>query len=112
MQINPESFGDILKSARQNADITIEALAERVGVTERYIYRLENEGKKPSYEVLYKLIHALSISADSFFYPEKPAMSSEKDEISRMLYECDERSMTIIKATVRAAIDSQSEKLS
>ncbi|MGN0587378.1 MAG: helix-turn-helix domain-containing protein [Oscillospiraceae bacterium] len=26
----------------------MEELAERVGITERYLYRIENEGKKPS----------------------------------------------------------------
>ena len=43
----PETLGDIIKSARQQTDITIEELAEKVGITERYLYRIENEGKKP-----------------------------------------------------------------
>lgn len=49
----------------------MEALAERVGKTERYLYRIENEGKKPSYDVLYKLVRELNIETDSTFYPEK-----------------------------------------
>lgn len=41
-----DNLGDIIKAARQKADITVEALAEKVEKTERYIYRIENEGKK------------------------------------------------------------------
>ena len=57
----PDTLGMTVKSARRNANITIEELAERIDVTERYLYRIENEGKKPSFEVLYKLVRELSI---------------------------------------------------
>ena len=88
----------------------MESLAEKVGITERYLYRIENEGKKPSYDVLYKLIRELAISSDSIFYPEKPSKDSEIEDIVRMLYNCDERSMQIIKATVKAALESQAKE--
>lgn len=107
MHNQPETLGDIIKSARQRAEITMEVLADKVGITERYLYRIENEGKKPSYDVLYKLIRELSISPDSIFYPEKPSKDSEAENLIRMLYGCDERSLQIIKAAVKAAIESQ-----
>ena len=103
----PESLSGIIKSARQCADITVEKLAENIGVTERYLYRIENEGKKPSFDVLFKLIRELNISPDSIFYPEKPSKDSEAENLIRMLYNCDERSTAIIKATVKAALESQ-----
>lgn len=103
----PETLGGILKSARQRADITMETLADKIGITERYLYRIENEGKKPSYDVLYKLIRELAISSDLIFYPEKPYKDSEIENIVRMLYNCDDRSMKIIKATVKAALESE-----
>lgn len=62
-----ETLGDIIKAAQQKAGITNEELAAKVGVSERYIYRIENEGKKPSFDVLYKLIRELSIVSDSIF---------------------------------------------
>ena len=43
-----ETLGEISKNARMKADITVEALASKVGVTERFIYRIENEGKSPA----------------------------------------------------------------
>ena len=48
MHTVPEAPGAVIKEARQKTDITMEKLAERVGITERYLYRIENEGQKPS----------------------------------------------------------------
>ena len=99
-------LGEVIKSARLDADITMEALADRVGVTERYLYRIENEGKKPSYDVLKKLIRELSIPADLIFYPENPYKDSELHVLLRMLCNCDERSVEVVKATAKALIDT------
>ena len=110
MHNQPETLGSILKAAREKAGITIEALAEKAGITERYLYRIENEGKKPSFDVLYKLIRELSISADSIFYPEKPSKDSEIENLLRMLSACDERALEVVKATVKALIDTAPEK--
>ena len=94
-----------IKEARQRAERTMEELAISVGITERYLYRIENEGKKPSFDVLYKLIRELSITSDSIFYPEKPTKDSEIENLIRLLYNCDERSLEVIKATAKALIE-------
>jgi len=106
----PETLGKIIKSARQRSKLTMEELAERIGITERYLYRIENEGKKPSYDILYKLIRELSISPDLIFYPEKPSKESEVENLIRMLYNCDERSLEVVKATAKALIGTASGK--
>lgn len=90
--------------------ILIEALANKVDITERYLYRIENEGKKPSFDVLHKLVRELNISADSIFYPEKPSKDSEVENLLRMLSACDERSLEVVKATAKALIDTAPEK--
>ena len=103
-------LGDIIKSAREKSDLTVEALAEKVGVTERHLYRIENKEKKPSYELLYKLIRELSITPDSIFYPERLSRDSEVENLIRLLYNCDERSLEVIKATAKALIDTAPKK--
>ena len=110
MHSKTEMLGSIIKNARQRSEITMEALAEKVGITERYLYRIENEGKYPSYEVLYKIIRELAINPDLIFYPEKPSKDSEVEDLIRVLYNCDDRSMKIIKATAKAALESQSRE--
>lgn len=89
--------------------MTVETLANKVGVTERFIYRIENEGKKPSYDIFYKLIRELAIVPDHIFFPEKQVEESEMESLVRM-YSCDERSMQIIKATIKATLESQSNE--
>lgn len=106
-QIYPELFGGIVKAARLRAELTIETVAERVDITERYLYRIENEGKVPSFEVLCRLIRVLSIPSDSIFYPERAIPDPEVEEIVHMLYNCDKRSIQIVKATLKAALESQ-----
>lgn len=106
----PETLGSIIKAAREKSGFTIEALANKVDITERYLYRIENEGKKTSYDVLYKLIRELSILPDLIFYPEKPSKDSEVENLLRMLSACDERSLEVVKATAKALIDTAPEK--
>ena len=110
MHSQHETLGKIIKSARQHSELTMEELAEQIGVTERYLYRIENEDKKPSYDVLYKLVRVLSISPDLIFYPEKNSEESEVENLIRMLYNCDERSLEVVKATAKALIGTASGK--
>lgn len=102
MHKNTETLGQLIKKARKQSNLTIEALADKVNVSERYLYRIENEGKKPSFDVLYKLIRYLNMSSDSIFYPEKTPKESEIEDLVRMLYNCNERDLEIIKAIVKA----------
>lgn len=97
---NHDILGDVIKTARQNSDFTMESLAAKIGVTERHLYRIENEGQKPSYDVLYKLVRELSIDPDKIFYPEKISKEYEIDNLIRMLYNCNEYEIKIIKVIV------------
>ena len=110
MQEKPESFGEIIKRARESQQITAEAFAERLGISVRYLYKLEDEGKTPSYGLLVRIIRLLGISADLIFYPEKPSKDSEVENLIRQLYDCDERSLEVVKATTKALIDTAPKK--
>ena len=110
MQKQPETPSEIIKPARDKSDLTVEELTDRVGITERYLYRIENEGKVPKLDVLKKLVRELAIDGNSIFYPEKPSKDSEIDDLVRMLYNCDDRSLKIIRATVKTALEGQQSK--
>ena len=66
-----DTLGDVVKAARENKSITIECLAEKLGISERYLYRIENEQQKTELLYLYKLIRELGINPDNIFNPEK-----------------------------------------
>lgn len=100
MQNTPEILGDVIKTARQRSGITMEELAYKVGVTERYLYRIENENKKPSFDVLFQLIRELSIFPDEIFYPEMNNVNLDLEQLIRMLYTLDPETLSIIKSIV------------
>lgn len=105
-----DNFSMIIKNARLQSEFTMEELAEKLGVTERYLYRIENENKKPSYDVLYKLIRVLSISPDLIFYPEKNSEISEIDTLIRTLCNCDQRLLPVVRATITALIEASNKE--
>ena len=110
VQKQPEMPSEIIKAARDKSDLTVEELTDRVGITEQYfLYRIENKGKVPTFEVLKKIVRELAIDGNLIFYPEKPVKDSEVEDLVRMLYSCDDRSLKIIRATVKAALESQTE---
>ena len=110
MHAGDTNLGAIIKAARKKNGMTQEALADKAGVGLRHIMGIENDGSYPSYEVLYTLIRSLHIPADSIFYPEKLSNKSHLEEIIPMLYDCDDRSLKVIRATVKAALDSQQKE--
>ena len=54
-------FSKLLRSIRKQKCLTIKELAAKSGLTERYLYFLENGTYQPSLEKLYKLAEALKI---------------------------------------------------
>jgi transcriptional regulator with XRE-family HTH domain len=102
-----ELIGQLIKEARHKEKLTREEFAERIGKSTRYIASIENEGSKPSFNVLADIIRTLNIDANTIFYPESKIITKEKDELIRLLSVCDERSIKIILATAKAAIENQ-----
>lgn len=103
--IEPYRFGTIVKSARENSRMTVEELAEKLSLTDRYIYKIESGEKLPSFKALYQLVRTLSINPDSIFYPETPSKELEIEDLVRLLQGCDEEYIDVVKATVKALAD-------
>ena len=106
MSMQTETLGKTIKAARNKAGFGVKELSIWIGVSERYLYRIENEGKIPTFEVLKKLVRELAIDGNLIFYPEKMSKDAEVEDLVRMLYNCDDRSLKIIRATVKAALES------
>ena len=104
-----DMLGAITKSTRKKRELTIDELAEKIGISSRYLSSIENENKKPSFDVLYKLIRILTISPDSIFYPERPSKDSEIENLVRLLHSCDDHSLKVVRATVEALLENQPE---
>lgn len=100
-----DKLGPIIKSARKSRGHTREQLAERIHITPRYLMSIENESQKPSYDVLFRLIRELGISADSIFYPESKSNDSKVENLIRLIYQCEERDIEAVSAAVKALLN-------
>jgi len=74
---NTDYFGIVVKTARQKKRITQLQLAESLSISTRYLKAIENSGKKPSYELLVRIIEELDISANELLHPEQKDASAE-----------------------------------
>jgi len=74
-----ETFGTRLRAYRKQRGLTIEKLAERVGLSPNYLGDMERGKKLPSMGTFIHLVNVLDISADELL----------KDEINRASYMID-----------------------
>jgi transcriptional regulator with XRE-family HTH domain len=79
-----------VKSARLEKDITSAELAKKLHITPRHLGTIENSRKKPSFELLFHMVHELHITEDRFFYPETEHDHLELEEIILSLCQGDE----------------------
>jgi len=102
-----DKLGIVVKDARNEKKLTREQVAEQVYITPRYLMSIENENKKPSYNVLFRLVRVLGIPADDIFYPENKTATTDVERLIRLIYECDERDICVLTSTAKALLDSK-----
>jgi transcriptional regulator with XRE-family HTH domain len=56
-------LGEELRTARETANLTQEALAFQAGIDRSYLSQLENNHKSPTLDTLFRLCKALNIKA-------------------------------------------------
>lgn len=59
-----KGLGKRIQKCREEAGMTQEELAERVGISWNYLGAIEREVKTPKLETLVRIINALEVSAD------------------------------------------------
>ena len=105
--IEHDVLGKVIKNARTEKCMSQEQLAEIINCSPRHIMSIENEHSKPSFWRLYNIIRLLNISADSIFYPERRNTEPQKEELINLIKQCDDYTIKIITAAVKAAIDAK-----
>lgn len=104
---NMDKFGKIIKTARKENNLTREQLAVKINITPRYLMSIENENKKPSYNVLFNLTRELGISTEMIFFPEERHVDTKVKLLIQLLYTCDERELKVITATTQALLENK-----
>ena len=64
MSINKKGLGRQIRKARTEKELTQQELADRIGITPKYLVRIETGERTPSMDVLALLANALEVSLD------------------------------------------------
>ena len=81
-------LGNAIRSHRIALGLTQEALAEAIDITPTHLKHLESEHRKPSVEVLFRLVKILHISLDDLLLPEKNNTPEEYKELLLLMGHC------------------------
>lgn len=98
-------MGPIFKEYREKAERTQEEVAEKVGITVRFLMALENENRRPSIDVLLRLVDTLNIPGDVLLHPQLQTIDSENDQLIRMMMRLNPRDKKILRATIQMMLD-------
>lgn len=97
MALTPGILGATIRTARMEQNLSQEELAELVNITPTHLKHLESEHRKPSIEVLFKLVETLHISLDHLLLDkDETDMSQACIKVKYMLEKCTDKELAII----------------
>ena len=99
-------MGPIFKQYRLDANRTQEEVAEKVGITARFLMGLENEERRPSLDLLLKLVSTLNIPGEAILHPQLQIMDSEDEQLIRMLMRLNQRDKEVIRTAIQKMLDT------
>lgn len=109
MLYTTDKLGKVIKTSRLKMGLTRDQLAEKIGISPRYLMSIEHEGKKTSYDVLFQLVRYLTINANDIFFPESIVDTNEERKLlEQMIKLCDKHEITVISATAQALLTKNS----
>ena len=99
-------MGPVFKKYRLAAKQTQEEVAEKVGITTRFLMALENEEKRPSLDILLRLVDVLNIPGDAILHPQLQTIDGEDEQLIRMMMRLTSRDKQIIRSTVLSMLET------
>lgn len=106
MQKEINRVGEIIRSNRLRSNLTIEGLASKIGISNRYLTYIENEGKIPKHDILRKIVITLSIDANHFFY-DVISDNPKVIFVIKKLQNCTEDEIDVVIATLNALTNNK-----
>lgn len=105
MSKNANSAGNIIKEARESYNYTTEECAEKLGISTRYLQKIENEGNLPSYGTLRNIVQLFSIDANYLFYDDYDKEDFLRSNVIQKIRLCNDYELNVIPATLNALLD-------
>ena len=105
-----EVLGESIYRNRKRQRMTQAQLAEKAGVTEQTIRKIEHGEGNPQLDVLCAIITALSIDPMEIVYPKKETTKPARKQLDILLHDCSEEDMEVLLPICEAAIHALSVK--
>lgn len=106
----PSILGTKIKRHREELNLTLEQLAERIGSTKSYVWELENkDGARPSAEKVFRLAEALDVTAE-YLMDDKQTKPKAKDAdlvLFRKLQKLDQRDKDLLQRFIASLADDR-----
>ena len=101
------SFGCSLRCAREKWDYTREQIADRAEISSRFLSAIENDKRKPSLDVLIRLVNAIGASFDEVLAPQIEQESEIVERIQRLVLQCSHREQERLLALIDKLLDTR-----
>ncbi len=110
-QLDANVFGERLRTVRLEKKMTIQKLADSIGVQRGFISQLESGDRLPSFTTLILLLRALDVSADALLgcYLGVPKLVMMQDDLLRMIETATPEQMNIITHIVKFELEYMKE---
>jgi len=100
------TLGNVVKQARLEQKMTQLDVAERIQADERTILNIEHYKGNPKMEILWALIRALGIDANTVFYPEKSHENSDMKRLQLLLEDCSDEELSLLLSICESVLDA------
>nr|WP_294681552.1 helix-turn-helix transcriptional regulator [uncultured Anaerotignum sp.] len=108
------SFADKSKRGgdrqRGKIDYTREQIADRAEISSRFLAAIENDKRKPSLDVLIRLVNAIGASFDEILAPQMERGSETIDRIQRFILQCSQRHQELLLALIDKMLDTREKQ--
>lgn len=99
------AFGNTAKLARENSNMSRTSLAQSIGISERQLRRIENEGQPPSLEIFLKIALTFQISVDEVIYlPPDNTPSTVRRQLDRLLILLSDAELEVLYSTAKGLL--------
>ena len=100
-----KNLGEVIYRYRKSMKMTQATLAEKTGVTEQTIRKIEHSDGNPQLDVLYALVTTLQIDPSEIFYLGNNQNNQARKMLEILLAECSDNQIAALLPIIRASLD-------
>ncbi|MCL2547745.1 MAG: helix-turn-helix domain-containing protein [Symbiobacteriaceae bacterium] len=105
------NLGKVLREARKNSRLSQETVAEKCGMSTRYVSAIESGKKNPTFSYVYHFVRLTNADPVAIFHPENQTINDTREQIDRMLKRCSDDTVDITLTILKALMTKESDLL-